>query len=153
MRAAKKDIASVKRHQRAVVSKKEAKGGQRVMVPVPADILLGRGKPFQSHQGNLFMLDIVDQQRARYLQADRKGKHVIIEEVLSAIKQRGGRFIMLVENYWVEVKRSISYRKVGHAFRSKARRTDEEEDQHQDQQLQRKNKVPLSSVSRKVKCW
>eukprot|EP00934_Nitzschia_sp_Nitz4_P005948 Nitzschia sp. Nitz4//scaffold210_size37948//12164//13177//NITZ4_007688-RA/size37948-processed-gene-0.48-mRNA-1//-1//CDS//3329541924//5938//frame0 len=99
-------------------------GKQRVMVPGPGDVLLGRGKPFQSHQGNQFMLQLVDQFRTGYLKSDRKGKHLIIEQVLGFIKERGGRFLMRVdyENYWVEVKRSISYRKVGHAFRSKARR-------------------------------
>lgn len=100
-------------------------GTEKVVVPGAADVLLGRGKPFQSHQGNQLMLQLVDQFRSSYLKSDRKGKHVIIEQVLGFIKERGGRFLMRVdyENYWVEVKRSISYRKVGHAFRSKARRT------------------------------
>ncbi len=95
--------------------------------PKPADILLGRGKPFQSHQGNQFMLHAVDQLRDDYLNTDRKGKHTIIEHVLGLIRARGGRFIIRADENedhspWMEVKRSISYRKVGHAFRSKARR-------------------------------
>ena len=89
--------------------------------PAAADILLGRGKPFQSHPGNLIMLDIVDEKRAKYNLGDRKEKHRIIEHVLAEIRSRSGRFIMLVDESWVEVKSSIAYRKVGHAFRSKAR--------------------------------
>lgn len=99
----------------------------RMTEPRTADILLGRGKPFQSHQGNQFMLHAVDQLRDDYLNTDRKGKHNIIEHVLGLIQKRGGRFVVRVDENedhspWVEVKRSISYRKVGHAFRSKARR-------------------------------
>lgn len=104
-----------------------ATGYTAVYEPRPADILLGRGKPFQSHPGNQFMLHAVDQLRDRYLCTDRKGKHNIIEHVLGLIKERGGRFLVRIDENeenspWMEVKRSISYRKVGHAFRSKARR-------------------------------
>jgi hypothetical protein len=82
---------------------------------------------FQSHSGNLLMLHIVDKYRDRYLSAERRGKHLFIEEVLGFIKGRGGRFLMRVEyaHYWLEVKPSIAYRKVGHVFRSKARRSKE----------------------------
>ena len=102
------------------------KAGVRVSCPSPADILLGRGKPFQSHPGNQRMLQIVDAYRQRYLRAERKEKHSIVEEVISAIRATGGRFLSRVEyeNYWIEVNHAISYRKVGHAFRSKARRTE-----------------------------
>ena len=98
--------------------------GRRVNAPSPVDILLGRGKPFHNHNGNQRMLEIVDEHRPRYLKADRKDKHVIIEHILSAIRAYGGRFLSRVdyENYWVEVSHAIAYRKVGHAFRSKARK-------------------------------
>jgi hypothetical protein len=98
--------------------------GNRVYHPTDFDILLGRGKPFQSHHGNMFMLHVIDHFRVRYLQAERRGKHGIIEEVMGHIKVKGGRFLSRVEyeEYWTEVKHSIAYRKVGHAFRSKARR-------------------------------
>lgn len=95
----------------------------RVLATCSSDVLLGRGKPFQCHAGNQKMLDLVDAFRDQYFKAERKGKHTIVEEVMRIIKFNGGRFLSRVdyENYWVEVSHSIAYRKVGHAFRSKAR--------------------------------
>ncbi|CAJ1952278.1 unnamed protein product [Cylindrotheca closterium] len=97
-----------------------------VMVPADVDILLGRGKPFQNHPGNQRMLTLVDKYRDRYQVAERKEKHDIVEEVMGLISGSGGRFLRRVdyENYWVEVAHAVAYRKVGHAFRSKARKTD-----------------------------
>jgi hypothetical protein len=72
------------------------------------------------------MLVLVDKYRDRYQRAERKEKHDIVEEVMGIIGGSGGRFLRRVdyENYWVEVGHSIAYRKVGHAFRSKARKAD-----------------------------
>jgi len=99
-------------------------GKNRVVLPADADILLGRGKPFQNHAGNQRMLGLVDKYRERYQQAERKEKHDIVEEVMGIIGGNGGRFLRRVdyENYWIEVSHAIAYRKVGHAFRSKARK-------------------------------
>ena len=96
------------------------------MLPADVDILLGRGKPFQNHPGNQRMLSLVDKYKERYQAAERKEKHDIVEEVMGIIEGSGGRFLRRVdyENYWVPVQHSIAYRKVGHAFRSKARKTD-----------------------------
>lgn len=101
-------------------------GKTRVVLPADVDILLGRGKPFQNHPGNQRMLGLVDKYRDRYQEAERKEKHDIVEEVMGIICGSGGRFLRRVdyENYWVEVNHSIAYRKVGHAFRSKARKAD-----------------------------
>ena len=92
--------------------------------PTDSDVLLGRGKPFQNHPGNRMMLSLVDKHRDRYQRAERKEKHDIVEEVMAVIKKADGRFLRRVdyENQWVEVNHAISYRKVGHAFRSKARK-------------------------------
>jgi len=101
-------------------------GKTRVVLPADVDILLGRGKPFQNHPGNQRMLTLVDKYRDRYQTAERKEKHDIVEEVMGIISGSGGRFLRRVdyENYWIEVTHAIAYRKVGHAFRSKARKTD-----------------------------
>jgi hypothetical protein len=72
------------------------------------------------------MLDIVDQYRKRYHEAERAHKHMIIEQVLQLIRNDGGRILERRDNArshcWVEVSPSIAYRKIGHAFRSNARR-------------------------------
>ena len=98
---------------------------EKIENPTDHDVLLGRGKPFQNHPGNRKMLGLVDQYRERYQRAERKEKHDIVEEVMELISSNGGRFLRHVdyENQWVEVSHPISYRKVGHAFRSKARKT------------------------------
>jgi len=103
-------------------------GKTRVVLPADADILLGRGKPFQNHAGNQRMLTLVDKYRERYQQAERKEKHDIVEEVMGIISGSAGRFLRRVdyENYWIEVSHAIAYRKVGHAFRSKARKNNNE---------------------------
>ena len=101
-------------------------GKTRIVLPADVDILLGRGKPFQNHPGNQRMLSLVDKYKERYQSAERKEKHDIVEEVMGIISGSGGRFLRRVdyENYWVEVTHAIAYRKVGHAFRSKARKSD-----------------------------
>ncbi|KAL3940412.1 MAG: hypothetical protein SGBAC_005044 [Bacillariaceae sp.] len=101
-------------------------GKTRVVLPADVDILLGRGKPFQNHPGNQRMLSLVDKYRDRYQTAERKEKHDIVEEVMGLISGSGGRFLRRVdyENYWVAVTHAVAYRKVGHAFRSKARKFD-----------------------------
>merc|ERR1711935_1002192 len=105
--------------------KEQPKVKSIILVPSDVDILLGRGKPFQNHVGNQQMLNLVDKYRQRYHQTERKEKHDIIEKVMGIISGSGGRFLRRVdyENCWVEVSHTIAYRKVGHAFRSKVRKT------------------------------
>lgn len=101
-------------------------GLAKVVRPTDPDVILGRGKPFQNHPGNQRMLTIVDKYRERYQTAERKEKHDIVEEVMGIITGNGGKFLRRLdyENYWIEVPHAVAYRKVGHAFRSKARKLD-----------------------------
>jgi len=97
-----------------------------IKTPNVHDVLLGRGKPFQNHDGNQSMLRIVDMYRKRYHESERAFKHEIIEEVLDIIKSKGGRFLERIDDFdksfWNQVPHRMAYRKVGHAFRSNARR-------------------------------
>ena len=72
------------------------------------------------------MLRIVDMYRKRYHESERAFKHEIIEEVLDIIKSKGGRFLERIDDFeksfWNQVPHRMAYRKVGHAFRSNARR-------------------------------
>jgi hypothetical protein len=103
----------------------KAGGEEKIQAPRKADVLLGRGRPFQGHPGNQSMLRLVDDYKHRYFLTDRKGKSAIVEGVMKFVRERGGRFLRRVdyEYYWVEVTHSVAYRKVGHAFRSTARKT------------------------------
>jgi hypothetical protein len=64
--------------------------------------------------------------RKRYHESERAFKHEIIEEVLDIIKSKGGRFLERIDDFdksfWNQVPHRMAYRKVGHAFRSNARR-------------------------------
>ena len=64
--------------------------------------------------------------RKRYHESERAFKHEIIEEVLNIIKSKGGRFLERIDNFeksfWNQVPHRMAYRKIGHAFRSNARR-------------------------------
>ncbi|KAG7368826.1 hypothetical protein IV203_031569 [Nitzschia inconspicua] len=109
-----------------VLSDYNRKGRFITSKPTKNDVLLGRGKPRQNWPGNQFMLALCDTYRKRYHSVERSEKNQLIDEVKSIIKARGGRFLELFESgkvgYWVEVCDKISYRKVGHAFRSNSRR-------------------------------
>lgn len=100
-----------------------------IQTPSSQDILLGRGKPFQSHLGNLRMLQIVAKHKARYCNSKRENRRAVAEEVLNSVLEPGGRFLRRVddgEGHWVEVDRETAYDKVSHALRSKKRNRTEE---------------------------
>jgi hypothetical protein len=97
-------------------------------VPLPSDILLGRGKPFQMHPGNQQMLQTIHGNKERYSNAKRQNKRNVAGEVLDGILETGARFLKRVEGeeYWEEATRSAALDKVSHAIRSKRRKTDAE---------------------------
>jgi len=107
-------------------NQKQLNPSKTIKTPNVHDVLLGRGKPFQNHDGNQSMLRIVDMYRKRYHESERAFKHEIIEEVLDIIKSKGGRFLERIDDFeksfWNQVPHRMAYRKVGHAFRSNARR-------------------------------
>jgi hypothetical protein len=96
------------------------------------DLTLGRGKPYQGHEGNVRLHKIVNLHKARYLKSRRDDKFAIAEEIVQYIKQGNddkgkketGRFLKRVdgEEYWVEVSDTVSREKVSHALRSKPRK-------------------------------
>jgi hypothetical protein len=97
-------------------------------VPLSSDILLGQGKPFQSHPGNQRMLQIIDGNKEQYSKAKHEKRLHLAEEVLDAILETGGRFLKQVEGeeYWEEVSHLVPLDKVSHAIRSKRQKTNAE---------------------------
>ncbi len=95
-------------------------------VPLPSDIIMGRGKPFHTHPGNQRMLQIIDGNKERYNSTKRHNRREVAQEVLDVIFETGARFLKRVEGeeYWEEVSRSATFDKVSHAIRSKRRKTD-----------------------------
>jgi hypothetical protein len=107
----------------------EAEQGSRIHRPTQHDVLFGRGKPYQGHEGNQRLHKVVNLYKARYSQARRHEKTEIAEEIVQFIKTGGtkaGRFLKRVEGEecWVEVGDSIARDKVSHALRGKPRKDD-----------------------------
>jgi hypothetical protein len=103
-------------------------GMARIANPSPRDVIFGRGKPFQSHPGNVYLHKIVNMHKDRYFKSRRYDKLAIAEEIVSEIKQGSngtpGRFLKRVEgeDHWVEVSSEVAREKVSHALRGKPRK-------------------------------
>jgi hypothetical protein len=97
--------------------------GVRIENPLPSDIILGRGKPFQSHHGNQRMLQIVASHKEKYSSEKREKRRAIAEQILDSLLGSGARFLKRVEGetYWEIVGRKIAFEKVSHVLRSKKR--------------------------------
>lgn len=121
-----------KKGEGATTSEDKAVGKEvpRITQPTRFDVLLGRGKPYQGHAGNIRLHKVVDLYKPRYSQARRHEKTEIAEEIVQFVKTPGGaskpagRFLKRVENeeLWVEVSDSIARDKVSHALRGKPRK-------------------------------
>lgn len=103
-------------------------GPTQIMNPLASDILLGRGRPYQEHQGNARFLRVIILYRDQYSRArKREDKASIADEILTLLKMDKndpGRFLRRLENGeegWVEVNDSIARDKVCHALRAKRR--------------------------------
>jgi hypothetical protein len=104
------------------------KKGKEIKISTPArlDVLFGRGKPYQSHFGNIRLHKFVKRQKERYTTARRHEKLTIATEVVRSIKfagQEPARFLKRSTegDYWVEVSDFVARQKVGHALRGKPR--------------------------------
>jgi hypothetical protein len=101
-----------------------------ILKPSTSDVLFGRGKPFQSHPGNLHLHEIVNQTKERYLKSRRLDKLAIAKEIVQEIKSGGkegtpGRFLKRAEGdicCWTEVSDDVAREKVSHALRDRPRK-------------------------------
>jgi hypothetical protein len=87
----------------------------------PCDVLFGRGYKLNSHPGNIYYRNIVEEARRAYDTCSRKEKKTETEKIVKAIKKRG-RFLRLEGSVWVEVTDENARLKVSHAFRYKGKR-------------------------------
>jgi hypothetical protein len=95
--------------------------GNFIDAPADDDILLGRGRPFQTHPGNEWMLELAKQHKDLYQKLPKEKKRPIIEELLQTIREQNRRFLRRVEGekYWEEVSDDIASEKMSHALRAK----------------------------------
>mmetsp|Transcript_54196 Transcript_54196/g.131503 ORF Transcript_54196/g.131503 Transcript_54196/m.131503 type:complete len:665 (+) Transcript_54196:211-2205(+) len=103
-----------------------------VSTPSNHDVLIGKGKFFQYHTGNVRFRFLVEEYREQYENAERQNKNPLCQEVVDLIKSRGGRFLKIRETtdgdgsissstLWVEVLDAEARRKTSMCFRSQKR--------------------------------
>jgi hypothetical protein len=106
-----------------VTAKPKAEG--RIDHPRSADVVLGRGRPFQEFPGNVRLAFLIEQQRQVYQALDRLNKTALSLEIVKLVKNTGGRFLKRCEDDiggWIEVADDVARDKVSHGFRTKTKR-------------------------------
>lgn len=91
--------------------------------PGKFDILLGRGRPFQQHTGNLRLGTILDMNQKWYETADHGSKWIVSAAIVKLVQASGGRFLSRAEGEtcWEVVEVEIAREKVAHRFRNRIR--------------------------------
>jgi hypothetical protein len=92
-------------------------------MPSIHDVLLGRGRPYQDHPGNIRMASRIDGLRGEYHFAPRMKKKEMSELVVKRIKESSGRFLKRSPslNAWEEVNDSVARGKASQGFRTQIR--------------------------------
>jgi hypothetical protein len=90
--------------------------------PTPLDVVFGRGKGFQNHDGNVRFHRLVDVHLIEYDKGSKLDKTRLSESILKTIQANSGRFLRQdVRGNWLEVDDGTAREKISRAFR--ARRT------------------------------
>jgi hypothetical protein len=90
----------------------------RVGTPGQNDVLLGRGRAFYSHVGNLRLKNIVIERSKLYESAGHTEKQRVSADIVKLIQSRSGRFLRDDGAGWVEVDDETAIKKVSHGFRT-----------------------------------
>ena len=108
-----------------VEERRRAEDIKAPLVPGPKDVLLGRDKLAQNHSGNSHYLFVVDNRREEYENSKKNSsaKTEIAGEIVSAIKERGGRFLKRGSVGWSVVDDASARDKVANAFRDKRKKS------------------------------
>mmetsp|Transcript_20135 Transcript_20135/g.56057 ORF Transcript_20135/g.56057 Transcript_20135/m.56057 type:complete len:239 (+) Transcript_20135:268-984(+) len=114
----------------ALVRNREAKEREVAMlsnnrdeiVPTGHDVLLGRGKPFQCHEGNIRMAEHIKILRSRYTSSSQEEKtRIAKEEVIDELSLAGTRFLKRGDDEisWVLASEDEALEKARQALRRK----------------------------------
>ena len=93
---------------------------QTIISPKPDDVLLGKGKQFQSHPGNLYLTELVEKHRVGYTNSQTQiEKTCIIQLIVKLVQERNGRFLQRdnKKQIWVELPTQAAWTRVGRRFR------------------------------------
>lgn len=94
---------------------------ERPVQPTPKDVLLGRGKSFQNHPGNVRFREIIlTKYQEEYNNIQRYKRYHAPKEVTRLLLEDGVRFLQKTENGdgWVECDAAEAEKKVKQLFRS-----------------------------------
>ena len=89
-----------------------------VFVPNRSDVLLGRGKGYFNHVGNVRYRNLIDDLHSRYENATRDEKQQLAKEVVGIVHELGGRFLKYDGGIWTDIDDEAARMKVGHSFRA-----------------------------------
>lgn len=92
-----------------------------VIVPGRFDVLLGRQKRCQDHVGNLRYRHLVLSYQDDYENASKHEKTAIAQKIIKEVHERGGHFLEIFYEDFIEVSDIVARKKVAHAFRSQRR--------------------------------
>jgi hypothetical protein len=97
----------------------ETIGKPFILFPLSSDILLGRGRPIQNHEGNIRFRLVMESYAVEYQKAKRDKKKEIAHDVVDKMKSKGCRFLQQKTNtdIWQEVEDEAAKQKVMHSFR------------------------------------
>mmetsp|Transcript_9534 Transcript_9534/g.14729 ORF Transcript_9534/g.14729 Transcript_9534/m.14729 type:complete len:327 (+) Transcript_9534:80-1060(+) len=85
------------------------------------DILLGRGRLRFRNTGNVAYRALIESRLPVYFKASRKGKSLVVLEIIKSIKLYGSRFLKSKGSLWQEADLKIVREKVGHSIRDAVR--------------------------------
>jgi hypothetical protein len=104
---------------------------RRIDRPGPFDVICGRGRPYQEHQGNKRLHAIAAVHKPQYLVSKRRYKKGIAEMIVNSIKNdetEPGRFLKRIDDenneVWEDVSDEVAREKVSHVLRFKCKSTD-----------------------------
>lgn len=91
----------------------------RISIPGRNDVLLGRGKGFYQHTGNIRFRHWIESRSLQYDQATTSAqKKRISMEIIQLVREGGGRFLRDEKCGWIQVNDETARQKVAHVFRS-----------------------------------
>lgn len=91
---------------------------ERIVAPTAKDVLMGRGKNVFLHTGNIHFRTLLQRHQARYQQASKFEKTVLVGTVLLDVKDHGGRFLAHGKDGYFEAADETSRKKIAHDFRN-----------------------------------
>ena len=103
-----------------------------IEIPGPHDVLLGRGKQYQKHAGNVYLDELVARYKKQYFSLSSSiEKNVLAQAIMKMVYEKNGRFLQRAPagnktafkggnnapNLWVQISDEAAWSKVSRRFR------------------------------------